>query len=227
VRLITAAAPAYLAERGTPQAVEDLKRHDCIVDTVSSHGDRWPLGTAAGRAEVRVDGVLAVNSGEFARDAAVAGVGIALLPDLSSPAASPPGGCVWSCPTPALPDTCKVEAGILLVHPQARHQKQRRAGADRLSGRAPRQTFRRHSRVAAERQRRTTGADVAIRLDSGGARGHVWPGCRSPQLLVSAQSRPRRFPPAAASRDTCHELIGHPGRARDGLNRPASVACLA
>jgi DNA-binding transcriptional LysR family regulator len=117
VRLITAAAPAYLAERGTPQAVEDLKRHDCIVDTVSSHGDRWPLGTASGRTGVRVDGVLSVNSGEFARDAAVAGVGIALLPDFIV-ARDLAAGRLRA----VLPDTCKVEAGIFLVHPQARHQ---------------------------------------------------------------------------------------------------------
>jgi DNA-binding transcriptional LysR family regulator len=80
-RLVALASPDYLARRGTPRRSEDLSDHACIRgyargDSVSHE---WPL-LAGGN--VRVRGPLATNDLRLALDAARAGLGIALLPEL-------------------------------------------------------------------------------------------------------------------------------------------------
>ena len=62
-------------------------------------------------------GNLSVNSGELVREAALAGLGIALLPDFFI-AGDIGEGRLRSI----LPDACRVEAGIFLVYPQARYR---------------------------------------------------------------------------------------------------------
>lgn len=69
------AAPAYLEKRGMPQAPEDLLAHDCIVTSPAL--DAWEF--ADGRS-VRVPWRLASGTVAMARDAALGGHGIALLP---------------------------------------------------------------------------------------------------------------------------------------------------
>lgn len=77
---VLVASPDYLARRGVPAAPGDLLAHDCLV-LVGSRGrqDRWQLldGTGA-ETTVRVAGTLESNLGEVLRDAALAGVGIAM-----------------------------------------------------------------------------------------------------------------------------------------------------
>jgi DNA-binding transcriptional LysR family regulator len=116
-RVIMAAAPAYLEEHGTPQSIQDLETHNCIVDTVSGSTERWALKGKSGPVKIRARGDLSVNSGEFVRDAAVDGVGIALLPDFFIARDIAEGRL-----RPILPDACGVEAGIHLVYPQARYR---------------------------------------------------------------------------------------------------------
>lgn len=77
---VLVASPDYLARRGAPVTPEDLLAHDCLV-LVGSRGrqDRWQLldGTGA-ETTVSVAGTLESNLGEVLRDAALAGVGIAM-----------------------------------------------------------------------------------------------------------------------------------------------------
>ena len=75
-RLLLTASPGFLKERGTPTAIEELPSFPCLVDTVPSHGNRWPLG-----AGLRVDGPVTANNGEIVRDLTLAGLGISFLPD--------------------------------------------------------------------------------------------------------------------------------------------------
>jgi DNA-binding transcriptional LysR family regulator len=76
-RRLLVAAPSYLAKRGPPEAPADLRRHACLV--VGSH-DRWVLRDADGQpALVTVPASLRVDDGGAVRDAAVAGLGIALM----------------------------------------------------------------------------------------------------------------------------------------------------
>ncbi|RAZ88569.1 LysR family transcriptional regulator [Mesorhizobium hawassense] len=81
-RAILCASPSYVAERGEPFDVDALDTHDCLI--FSSRGNRqsWRFrregggwAKAGGRSRVRLD------SAEAIRDAAIAGLGIALLPE--------------------------------------------------------------------------------------------------------------------------------------------------
>ncbi len=79
VKLALVASPAYLAANGRPDTAADLKAHNCLVDTVSGYGNRWPVGDRA-NSKTTVRGNVRANSGEIVRALALAGQGIALLP---------------------------------------------------------------------------------------------------------------------------------------------------
>ncbi len=79
-RRVLCAAPAYLQRHGVPRTPADLERHECLVQ-VSRQGrrDLWRLHHPRhGESSVRVKGRIECNQGELLRDAAVAGLGIAL-----------------------------------------------------------------------------------------------------------------------------------------------------
>ncbi|GAA0706015.1 LysR family transcriptional regulator [Dokdonella soli] len=79
-RRVLCASPDYLARRGAPAAPADLAAHDCVILTGrQGRQDLWRMLDAAGReTSVRVTGRFECNYGEVLRDAAVAGLGIAL-----------------------------------------------------------------------------------------------------------------------------------------------------
>jgi DNA-binding transcriptional LysR family regulator len=72
------AAPSYLAARGRPKLLAELARHDAIV--LPTGVDRWELTGPRGAESVAVSGAIAADHLGFVIDAAVAGLGIALLP---------------------------------------------------------------------------------------------------------------------------------------------------
>ncbi len=77
---VLCASPDYLRKHGAPKTPADLEHHQCLV-LVGSQGrqDVWRLSDAKGREfAVRVNGRLESNVGESLRDAAVAGLGIAV-----------------------------------------------------------------------------------------------------------------------------------------------------
>ncbi len=74
------ASPAYLAARGAPECLADLARHDCIIYTRLSTGRFWPFGDPKNPQLVPVAGRLRTDSSTMIRDAALAGLGIALAP---------------------------------------------------------------------------------------------------------------------------------------------------
>ena len=75
-RLLLTASPAFLKEQGTPTSVGEISSYPCLVDTVPSHGNRWPLASG-----LPVDGPVTANDGEIIRDLTLAGLGISFLPD--------------------------------------------------------------------------------------------------------------------------------------------------
>lgn len=72
------AAPSYLAARGRPRALADLARHDALLLTGSP--TTWHLDGPRGRDAVTVTGVVSGDHPGFLVEAAVAGLGVALLP---------------------------------------------------------------------------------------------------------------------------------------------------
>lgn len=78
-RSVVVASPDYLKRHGTPETSEDLAAHDCIVGFAGdwSPGRVWPLLEGG---FVRVKGRLAANEIGLMRQAALDGLGLALLP---------------------------------------------------------------------------------------------------------------------------------------------------
>ena len=76
---ILCAAPAYLAERGPPARLDDLKAHRCIaIRERDQEFGRWNLSGPQGMESIRVGGPLSANNGEMVRQWAVDGHGIIL-----------------------------------------------------------------------------------------------------------------------------------------------------
>ncbi|MBY5736151.1 LysR family transcriptional regulator [Rhizobium leguminosarum] len=76
------ASPSYLAERGEPRNVDDLAVHDCLISAGRNQRQGWRFrGEGGSWIKARGRSRLRLDSGEAIRDAALAGLGIALLPD--------------------------------------------------------------------------------------------------------------------------------------------------
>ncbi len=76
-RRVLVAAPGYLAQHGEPASPEDLDRHACLVVGTL---DVWTFRDPQGEVVVkRVTPTLRINDGGAVRDAASAGLGIALM----------------------------------------------------------------------------------------------------------------------------------------------------
>ncbi|MEW8139137.1 MAG: LysR substrate-binding domain-containing protein [Candidatus Thiodiazotropha endolucinida] len=113
-KLVLVASPAYLASNGTPKTAVELKAHNCLIDTVSGYGDRWPVG---GRSNSRttVQGNVRANSGETVKALALAGLGIALLPHFMVMKELHKGHL-----TSFLDEHIQLSAGLYAVYPQQR-----------------------------------------------------------------------------------------------------------
>jgi DNA-binding transcriptional LysR family regulator len=74
------ASPAYLRERGTPRAPEDLRTHDCILVGQSGSKEEWPFAGPEGARVISVGGRLRVGSLRVGQAIVRAGLGIARLP---------------------------------------------------------------------------------------------------------------------------------------------------
>jgi DNA-binding transcriptional LysR family regulator len=81
--MAAAASPAYLAQRGKPRTPRQLTDHNCINLRLPTLGGLYAWEFEKGRRElrVRVEGQLVFNSAGPMVKAALAGLGIAFLPD--------------------------------------------------------------------------------------------------------------------------------------------------
>lgn len=79
------ANPAYLAARGAPESIEDFQKHDCIVTDQQRQDGVWNMinrGNNERHRLVAVEGKIVVNNIGVARELAVSGVGLAVLPNV-------------------------------------------------------------------------------------------------------------------------------------------------
>jgi DNA-binding transcriptional LysR family regulator len=79
VRVVVCGSPGYLQRRGTPQEPEQLPDHDCLPYGHSRAVD-WVFERDGQPLTVPISGRLRVNNGELARDAAIADLGLTMLP---------------------------------------------------------------------------------------------------------------------------------------------------
>ncbi|GGF04349.1 LysR family transcriptional regulator [Aliidongia dinghuensis] len=74
------ASPDYLAAHGRPERPEDLDRHACLrFETAFYHG-AWVFTGPGGKVSFQPAGTVEANNLTVLRDAAIAGLGVALLP---------------------------------------------------------------------------------------------------------------------------------------------------
>lgn len=81
--LCTFASPDYLADKGTPQTIDDLAQHQCLHYVDTPHGDYWLFNVDGEVKRIKSDWVLASNNGRALCQAAALGMGIVQAPRLS------------------------------------------------------------------------------------------------------------------------------------------------
>ena len=79
VRRVICASPDYIARKGMPHNISDLKKHDCLI-YMSDHPE-WRFMNPNGKPlVVAITGRLSINNGDALRIAALEGLGLANLP---------------------------------------------------------------------------------------------------------------------------------------------------
>ena len=105
------ASPAYLARAGTPEVPRDLSRHVCLRYANIPAAQEWRFRGKRGTTTIPVVGNLTINHGGGLREAALAGAGIARIPDFLVADAVASGELVE-----VLADFATEPTGIHLVH---------------------------------------------------------------------------------------------------------------
>jgi DNA-binding transcriptional LysR family regulator len=83
VKMMIVGAPAYFAQRPVPASSQDLMKHNCINLRLASSGGlyAWELRHEGQDIELRVRGQLVFNSAYQILNAALAGCGLAFIPE--------------------------------------------------------------------------------------------------------------------------------------------------
>lgn len=111
------AAPDYLARCGIPAQPQALKDHACLHYGHVAANNYWSLSGPDGETHsVKVRGPLCSNNGEVLREAAIAGLGIAMLPTFIVGAALQRGSL-----QPVLEAYCPAAIAICALYPVNRH----------------------------------------------------------------------------------------------------------
>ena len=74
------ASPSYLAARGVPTSLESLRDHDCLPQSNRTGPVVWHLQGPGGASEIQISSRFRANTARAVLRAAVAGLGVALLP---------------------------------------------------------------------------------------------------------------------------------------------------
>ena len=80
-RRLVCASPDYLARAGRPRKPEDLEAHNCVTWRDHPGHNVWTFRGRAGQTRVRATGSFFAQSADALVAAAVAGMGVVLLPD--------------------------------------------------------------------------------------------------------------------------------------------------
>lgn len=78
IKMTTCASPAYLAEHGTPETLEELRQHQAVnwINSSSRQIMPWTFQTPGGTAEISLSGKLVLDNSEAYIAAGLAGLGI-------------------------------------------------------------------------------------------------------------------------------------------------------
>jgi DNA-binding transcriptional LysR family regulator len=117
LRMALVGAPAYFARRARPRAPQHLTAHACINLRLPTRGGlyAWEFAKAGRALKVHVEGPLVFNTGALALKAALAGCGLAYLPEDRAEAHIAAGRLVR-----VLADWCPPFSGYHLYYPSRR-----------------------------------------------------------------------------------------------------------
>ena len=116
-RWVLCAAPDYIAARGVPGSIGELKEHDCLLYSYQVAGGVWRLNGPGGERRLRVTGRLRINNGDALLAAALGGLGIVLLPCFICGEDLRAGRLVHILPEWSEP----ADTAVYAVYPAARH----------------------------------------------------------------------------------------------------------
>jgi DNA-binding transcriptional LysR family regulator len=116
-RMVVVGAPAYFTRRPKPKKPQDLTAHDCINLRFPTHGGlyAWEFEKAGREVKVRVEGQLVFNNIALRLNAALAGFGLAYLPEDQVQAHVTAGRLIR-----VLADWCPPFSGYHLYYPSRR-----------------------------------------------------------------------------------------------------------
>jgi DNA-binding transcriptional LysR family regulator len=81
LRRVAFASPAYIAQHGRPETPADLARHTCVIRTSAQDARAWTFQARDGTSQgVSVQGVFEADNAYVTMHAALAGMGIAIMP---------------------------------------------------------------------------------------------------------------------------------------------------
>ncbi len=114
MRMAAVSAPSYFARRPRPKKPQDLTAHDCINLRLPTHGGlyAWEFEKGGRELKVRVEGQLIVNNIALRLNAALAGLGLAYLPEDQVQTYLADGRLIR-----VLADWCPPFSGYHLYHP--------------------------------------------------------------------------------------------------------------
>ena len=117
LRMAVVASPTYFEIHPKPKTPQDLTAHRCINQRMPSSGGLyvWDFARRGKQVNVRVDGPLIFNTSPPQVDAALAGLGIVLLPEDELASHLSDGSLVR-----VLEDWCRRFAGYHLYYPSRR-----------------------------------------------------------------------------------------------------------
>ncbi|MCT8268989.1 LysR family transcriptional regulator [Afifella sp. JA880] len=119
MRMAVVASPSYFEARPHPQTPQDLTAHNCINLRLPTHGGlyAWEFEKNGRELRVRVDGQLVFNSVAMLLKAALAGLGLAYVPEAEARPHLDAGRLVR-----VLTDWCEPFSGYHLYYPSRRQQ---------------------------------------------------------------------------------------------------------
>jgi DNA-binding transcriptional LysR family regulator len=117
MRMAVVGAPSYFAKRSRPRTPQDLTAHTCINLRLPTHGGLYAWEFEKGRRElkVRIEGQLVFNGIALILKAALAGFGLAYLPEEQVQAHLATGQLIR-----VLADWCEPFSGYHLYYPSRR-----------------------------------------------------------------------------------------------------------
>ncbi|WP_213226921.1 LysR family transcriptional regulator [Caballeronia sp. NK8] len=119
VAAVLVASPGYLSRRGTPARPAALAQHEFLAPSADIHGSTWSfIGPSGVLESVALDPTYTVNSSHMLRQAALAEMGIAVLPESYVAQDIDTGALLRLLPGYSLKDAQKE---VSIVYPGRRH----------------------------------------------------------------------------------------------------------